>query len=213
VTGVGLKGQVGGRYRIKDRAYFGLDLNGAADVRVQRRSDSFGGDRRRCGTQPVNDAPKGDLVCAEPDGWVLPPFSGEPRGNEDLGVAELGLKAGVPFGCLHNVLGCLSVKVCGEVTRRVVKAVVGDSWRYSAAFMPAGGSALIARKGVVAISLKAVRSTGSERSNPLGVSTQGRGLSPILRFANIRFVLSQILLRTRSNVVVRWRTLGAKLIL
>jgi hypothetical protein len=50
---------------------------------------------------------------------------------------------------------------------------------------------------VVAISLKAVCRTGTERSKPLGVNTQGRGLSPILRFANIRFALSTVQLRNK----------------
>jgi hypothetical protein len=62
--------------------------------------------------QPVDDPPKGRLVSAEPYGWVLHPFGGELGGNEDLSVAELGLHGGVPFGGFHDVVGCLSVKVC-----------------------------------------------------------------------------------------------------
>jgi hypothetical protein len=45
---------------------------------------------------------------------------------EDLGVAELALHAGVPFGGLHDFGGWLTVKVCGEIARRGLEAVFGE---------------------------------------------------------------------------------------
>src|SRR5687767_12037565 len=76
---------------VENRVHLGLDLDGAADMRMQRRGDSFGGDGRSSRTQPVDDAAKGRLACVGTNGWVCHPFRSETGGDEDLGVAELGV--------------------------------------------------------------------------------------------------------------------------
>jgi hypothetical protein len=156
---------------------------------MQRWGDSFGGDGRSSRTQPVDNAAKGRLACVGTNGWVRHSFRSETGGDEDLGVAELGLQRGVSFRGLHDVAGCLGVKAGGEVARRRLETEFGKQLPVFRSVQASWWIRLNCAEGVVAISPKAVRSTGTERSKPAGVSTQGSGLSPILMFRGIRVVL------------------------
>src|SRR5215208_4186828 len=95
-------------------------------MRMQRRGDSFGGDGRSSRTQPVDDAAKGRLACVGTNGWVCHPFRSETGGDEDLGVAEVGLQRGVSFRGLHDVAGCLGLKAGGEVAGRRLETEFGE---------------------------------------------------------------------------------------
>jgi hypothetical protein len=74
-------------------------------VGVQHRPDTLGGNRDRGSTETVNNPGQDRGVGAGPDRGALHPDPAHVGGDEDLGVAQLGLHGRVPLGILDDLVG------------------------------------------------------------------------------------------------------------
>ena len=104
-------------------------------------------------------------VGAGADRGELHPDPAHVGGDEDLGVAQLGLHGRVPLGILDDLVGGDLVESGGVITWSGTSPSASRA-RYCEGVSPAGGWASMALNGVVAISEKAWRRTGTESRIP-----------------------------------------------
>ena len=132
------------------------------------------------GADAIDDFRQDRRVSIRTDRWMFHADSVHIGGKEDLCIAELRLNSRVPFGALSDLIQRSVTERRCKVSGRRHEPIIGKKSTVLGGYKSAGGSAWIALNGVLAISEKAWRRTGTERSNPLSVSTHGSGFKAIL---------------------------------